>query len=227
MSNYRSSPLRLVRKVGHLPSLTRKQVGSKKEKKTPGQHFRDIDSRKFKRDKSAYGLRLWEKQRLRFNYNINERQLVNYVKQAKKSSASTGDTLLALLEMRLDNTVFRLGMTRTIVSARQLVVHGHVCVNGKKLTIPSYSCAIKDKISIKPNPKSRQLVERTVKSKQRGKTGAKAAKSSVPQHLSFNPMTLTGVVDKWVDRRESPLINMMEPKKRIKPLLVVEYYSGN
>lgn len=211
MSNYRGSALRLVRKVGPLPSLTRKRV--KKREKSPGQHGKDIEKRKFKREKTSYGLRLWEKQKLRFNYNINERQLVRYVNLAKKSSASTGETLLGLLEMRLDNTVFRLGMSRTIVSARQMVVHGHICVNGKKLTIPSYSCAIKDKISIKANPKSRILIERIVKPK------AKNRKSFVPTHLSFNPRTLTGEVNRWANRHEVRL--------KINPLLVVEYYSGN
>lgn len=214
MSNYRGSALRLVRKVGPLPSLTRKRA--KKRSKSPGQHGKDITKRKFLKDKSAYGLRLWEKQKLRFNYNINERQLVRYVKQAKKSSASTGETLLGLLEMRLDNTVFRLGMSRTIVGARQLVVHGHVLVNGKKLTIPSYSCAIKDKISIKSNPRSRELVQRNVKPMTKK---SRAKKSFVPKHLSFDPGALTGVVNQWVNRQEIRL--------KINPLLVVEYYSGN
>jgi small subunit ribosomal protein S4 len=91
---------------------------------------------------------LLEKQKLRFNYNITERQLLRYVIQAKKSTGSTGEVLLELLEMRLDNIVYRLGMAPTIVAARQLVGHGHILVNQAKVDIPSYSCS-KDIISIK------------------------------------------------------------------------------
>lgn len=212
MSNYRNSALRLVRKVGPLPTLTRKQPGYPRDK-TPGQHGKDLKSKKFLRDKSAYGLRLWEKQKLRFNYNITERQLVRYVRRAKRSGNATGDTLLGLLEMRLDNIVFRLGMSRTIVGARQLVSHGHITVNGRKITIPSYSCARKDQISIRDNPRSRQLVQKVVRPKSR-----RRERSFVPQHLSFNPDTCTGVVEQWASRRAVRL--------KINPLLVVEFYSG-
>ena len=204
MSNYRNSPTRLLRKVGPLPSLTRKRA--KLRTMTPGQHGKIITKRKFIKKKSAYGLRLWEKQKLRFNYNIHERQLLRYVRQAKKSSAPTGDTLLGLLEMRLDNTVFRLGMARSIVAARQLVVHGHVTVNGQKLTLPSYSCAKLDKIGVLERDRSVRLVRNTV-----------AQSPGLPKHLSFDPNTLTGVVDRWVNRAEIRL--------KINPLLVVEYYS--
>ena len=206
MSNYRNSALRLVRKVGPLPSLTRKRPGWRRSK-TPGQHGRKLTDRKFLRDKSAYGLRLWEKQKLRFNYGVNERQLVRYVRQAKRCNTPTGDTLLGLLEMRLDNIVYRLGFSRTIVGARQLVNHGHIRVNGQKLTTPSYSCARKDEISIRPHPKSRQLVDGVLKpgrrQRRRGRT---------PKHLSFNPETRTGVVERHASRQEVRL--------NINPLLV-------
>lgn len=212
MSNYRNNALRLVRKVGPLPSLTRKRPGRRRSK-TPGQHGRKLTDRKFLRDKSAYGLRLWEKQKLRFNYNINERQLVRYVRQAKRCSTPTGDTLLGLLEMRLDNVVYRLGFSRTIVGARQLVNHGHIRVNGQKLTTPSYSCARKDEISVRPHPKSRTLVNGVLKHGSR-----RQKRSYIPKHLTFNPETSTGVVERWASRREVRL--------NINPLLVVEYYSG-
>lgn len=212
MSNYRNNALRLVRKVGPLPSLTRKRPGRRRSK-TPGQHGRKLTDRKFLRDKSAYGLRLWEKQKLRFNYNLNERQLVRYVRVAKRCSTPTGDTLLGLLEMRLDNVVYRLGFSRTIVGARQLVNHGHIRVNGQKLTTPSYSCARKDEVSIRPHPRSRALVNGVLKHGSR-----RQKRSYVPKHLTFNPETSTGVVERWASRREIRL--------NINPLLVVEYYSG-
>lgn len=243
MSNLRVNPLRLVRKVGPLPTLTHKypkHPGSPRynkpgmRDKTPGQHGRDLTDRKFLRDKSAYGLRLWEKQKLRFNYNIGERQLVRYVRQAKRSSTSTGDTLLSLLEMRLDNIVFRLGFSRTIVGARQLVSHGHIRVNGEKLTLPSYTCARKDQISVKPGAKSRNLVQSVLTAEKAtprrrargnrggGRTGRSsqwgATRTQVPKHLSFNPTTCTGVVERWASRQEVRL--------NINPLLVVEFYSG-
>lgn len=128
MSKYRGPRLRLVRKLGQLPGLTNKNSS---KINTPGQHGQS--KVKFLKKLSPYGLRLLEKQKIRFNYNINERQLVRYIKQAKKANGSTGEILLTLLEMRLDNTIYRLGMAPSILAARQLISHGHILVNKKKL----------------------------------------------------------------------------------------------
>lgn len=207
MSKYRGPRLRLVRKFNeNLPGLTKKNPTPTKSSQIPGQHATNHDI-VLKRS-SAYGLRLLEKQKLRFNYNLNERQFVRYVKEAKRQSGPTGETLLALLEMRLDNTVHRLGFAPTISAARQLINHGHILVNQKKLTIPSYACQLKDVISVKQNKKSQELVKAFL-----------PKRSFVPNHLSFNPETLTGVVNQTADRKAVQL--------RINELLVVEYYSRN
>lgn len=206
MSKYRGPRLRLVRKLGRLPTLTVKRPSRKKARKTPGQHAKLLKI--YLAKKSAYGLRLLEKQKLRFNYNINERQLVRYVQEAKRQNGPTGETLLVLLEMRLDNILYRLGFAPTISAARQLINHGHILINQKKVTIPSYGCQFKDVISVKQNKKSQQLIKSSL-----------SEKNYVPDHLSCDPKTLTGTVNRKVNRDSIPLI--------INELLVVEYYSRN
>jgi small subunit ribosomal protein S4 len=94
-------------------------------------------------------MRLKEKQKLRFNYGLGEKQLVNYMKQAKKTKGATGRVLLQLLEMRLDNILFRLGLAKTIVSARQVVSHRHITVNTRVVSIPSYQCEPGDVVGVR------------------------------------------------------------------------------
>ena len=205
MSKYRGPRLRLVRKLGELPGLTNK-VSNKIN--TPGEHGQPKN--KLLKNRSPYGLRLLEKQKLRFNYNITERQLVRYVKEAKKVTGSTGEILLAILEMRLDNIIYRLGMAPTIVAARQLVSHGHILVNKQKVNIPSYPCQLKEVISVKEKKASRDLVMKFLQ---------ESASRPVPSHLSFNKENLVGVVNSVVTRDWIGL--------QINELLVVEYYSRN
>src|SRR5512146_2719574 len=121
MARYRGPRLRVVRRLGELPGLSRK---SPRKAYPPGQHGQD------RKKKSEYAVRLEEKQKLRFNYGLTEKQLLRYVKKARRAGGSTGLVILQLLEMRLDNTVFRLGFGPTIPAARQIVNHGHICVNG-------------------------------------------------------------------------------------------------
>ena len=128
MSRYRGPRLRIVRRLGDLPGLTRK---SARRAYPPGQHGQA------RKKRSEYAIRLEEKQKLRFNYGLTESQLLRYVRKARRVTGSTGQVLLQILEMRLDNTVFRLGMAPTIPSARQLVNHGHVTINGRVVNIPS------------------------------------------------------------------------------------------
>jgi small subunit ribosomal protein S4 len=205
MSKYRGPRLRLVRKLGELPGLTRK-ISNKQN--TPGQHGQ-LRSKLLK-NMSPYALRLLEKQKLRFNYNITERQLLRYVTQAKKLTGSTGEVLLQLLEMRLDNIVYRLGMAPTIVAARQLVGHGHILVNQNKVDIPSYSCSVKDIISIKDKKASRALVSKFVE---------EPSNNQIPSHLNFNKQNLVGVLNSNITRQWVGL--------QLNELLVVEYYSRN
>ncbi len=126
MSRYRGPRLRIVRRLGDLPGLTRKNA---KRAYPPGQHGQA------RKKRSEYAIRLEEKQKLRFNYGLSERQMLRYVLKARRTTGSTGQILLELLEMRLDNTVFRMGMAPTIPGARQLVNHGHITVNGRPVNV--------------------------------------------------------------------------------------------
>lgn len=139
----RKPRLKVIRRLGTaLPGLTRKTP----EWKTypPGQHGVSVKRKK----SSTYRTRLEEKQKLRYNYLISERQLRRYFERAAKESGPTGENLLALLERRLDNVVFRLGIAPTIPAARQLVAHGHVRVNGRRLDRASYQVEVGDTVTV-------------------------------------------------------------------------------
>jgi small subunit ribosomal protein S4 len=153
-------------------------------------------------------MRLEEKQKLRYNYGLSERQLRGYVQKARRKSGSTGLILLQMLEMRLDNTVFRLGMAPTIPAARQLVNHGHVTVNGKVLDIASYQVRPGDEIGVRGRDASRKLVEANLQY---------PGLSNIPSHLVFDKTKLTGKVNGVIEREWVAL--------QINELTVVEYYS--
>ena len=112
---------------------------------------------------SEYGIRLREKQKLRFHYGIKEKVLLNYVKKAKKRSNRWFKELSSMLERRLDNVVFRLGFLPTMASARQFVGHGHVLVDGKRVDIASYILKPGQVVSLKPSSYKNILVEQTIK----------------------------------------------------------------
>lgn len=114
----------------------------------PGQHG---EAKGRRRQKSVYGTQLLEKQRLRFQYNISERQMRNYFLKAARKKGKTGEVLVQQLETRLDAFVLRSGLARTIYAARQFVGHGHIEVNGDRVDIPSYGLKIGDVVSIKEN----------------------------------------------------------------------------
>jgi small subunit ribosomal protein S4 len=173
MSRYIGPRLRIIRRLGKLRGFTRKKPFRRSFKGKgalqgkvipPGQHglAKLFKSRPFDSSQGDYLIRLKVKQRLRYNYGLTERQLVQYVKKAKKSKESTGQVLLQFLEMRLDNIVFRLNMAPTIGAARQLISHGHIQVNQKRVNIPSYMCKAKDVISVSMKPKSLKLVYRNL-----------------------------------------------------------------
>nr|UBQ35309.1 ribosomal protein S4 [Thalassiosira sp.]UBQ35351.1 ribosomal protein S4 [Thalassiosira sp.] len=154
MSRYRGPKLRITRRLGKLPGLTQK---SSKKTAKPGQHGKSTGENKTKT--TEYGIRLEEKQKLKFNYGISEKQLYAYVKEARRRNGVTGLILLQLLEMRLDTICFSMGLAPTIAGARQLVNHGHITVNGKVINIPSFQCQINDCIST--TGKIQSLVDRT------------------------------------------------------------------
>ncbi len=173
MSRYIGPRLKIIRRIGKLRGFTRKKPfrrsfrgrGALQGKVIPpGQHglTKLFKSRPFDSSESDYLIRLKVKQRLRFNYGITEKQLVKYVRQAKKMKESTGQVLLQLLEMRLDNIVFRLNMAPTICAARQLISHGHILVNNKKVNIASFMCKPKDVISVSMKQSSLKLVNKNL-----------------------------------------------------------------
>jgi len=199
MSRYRGPKLRIIRRLGELPGLTQKIC----ERKYPaGQH----GPKKRLVKESQYALQLKEKQKLRFNYGLTERQLIRYVREAKRRTGSTGENLLQIIETRLDNVVFRLGFAKTIASARQLVNHGHISVNGRRVTIPSFLCSVNDTIEVRE--KSRNFIQKSI---------TDVTTQAVPIHLDSNLDKLSGNV-KDLAARDQIGININE-------LLVVEYYS--
>ena len=199
MSRYRGAVLRIVRRLGELPGLTRKTT---RRNSRPGQHGDQP------RKPSEYAIRLEEKQKLRFNYGLTEKQLLRYVKDAKRIKGSTGEALLQLLEMRLDNIVFRLGMAPTIPAARQIVNHGHICVNGRRVSIPSYQCQTNDSISVRDNSRSKQLVESYL---------SFPGLANIPSHLEIDKTNLVGKVNGIIEREWVAL--------QLNELLIVEFYS--
>lgn len=199
MSRYRGPRLRVVRRLGDLPGLTRK---TPRRAYPPGQHGQA------RRKRSEYAIRLEEKQKLRFNYGITEKQLLRYVRKARRATGSTGQSLLQMLEMRLDNTVFRMGMAGTIPAARQLVNHGHVTVNGRMVNIASYQCRAGDVIAVRNTERSKRLVQQNLEY---------PGLANLPSHLEFDKNNLTGKVNGVIDREWVAL--------QINELLVVEFYS--
>ena len=139
MSRYRGPRFKITRRLGLLPGLVQKTTH---RTSLPGEH--GDASRKL----SQYAVRLQEKQKIRYNYGLTEGQLIAYVKKARRLQGSTGENILMLLEQRLDATLFRLGLAPTIRAARQYITHGHVQINGKKLTIPSYMCKENEQLNL-------------------------------------------------------------------------------
>nr|YP_009767998.1 ribosomal protein S4 [Talbotiella gentii]QIS98616.1 ribosomal protein S4 [Talbotiella gentii] len=198
MSRYRGPRFKKIRRLGSLPGLTTKRprAGS------------DLRNQSRSGKKSQYRIRLEEKQKLRFHYGLTERQMLKYVRIARKAKGSTGWVLLQLLEMRLDNILFRLGMASTIPQARQFVNHRHVLVNGRIVDIPSYRCKPQDIIKARDEQKSKIMIQNFLDSPPR---------EELPKHLTLHPFQYKGLVNQIIDSKWIGL--------KINELLVVEYYS--
>jgi small subunit ribosomal protein S4 len=138
-----------------LPGLSRKTM--QKRPFPPGQHGQRRRGRR-----SDYGTQLIEKQKLRYNYGLGERQLRRLMKEARRSKAATGDKLAELVERRLDNVLFRAGFAPTIPAARQLVNHSHFIVNGKKVNIPSFRVKVGDEISLRERSRELKVIEASI-----------------------------------------------------------------
>ena len=151
MARYTGPSYKKARRVGFSITETGKELARRPY--GPGQHG---NARKGKL--SDYGTQLKEKQKVRFMYGVNERQFRNTFDKASKLKGVTGTNFLRMLESRLDNLVYRIGFATTRRGARQLVNHGHVTVNGKKVDIPSYQVKVGDVISIKEDHKNLKVV---------------------------------------------------------------------
>ena len=231
MVRYLGPRVKIIRRLGALPGLTSKI--SKLRKKSPGQHGKRILLRTQRTTLSNdFRERLLEKQKLRYNYGLTERQLCSYYEKAKKKKSSTGALLLGFLESRLDCILYRLGFAPTIYSARQFITHRHICVNNCVVTIPSFLCEKGDVISVKNNEKSEKLIRSIFEKKTKNREfilrrmkdlklkteNAKyLAKSLLPTHLKFEEKPLTGIVAGSLKRKNIGI--------QINELKVVEYYS--
>jgi small subunit ribosomal protein S4 len=163
---------------------------------------------KSRRKHSDYGIGLAEKQKLRYQYGLLERQFRRMFEKARKKRGVTGETLLQLLETRLDNVVFRIGFAATRPFARQIVNHGHVRVNGRKVNVPSYNVKSGDVIDIRDTAASRQLVAKSLES---------AQIRPAPDWISFNRDALRAQIGRMPTRDDiQPIVNVQ---------LIVEFYS--
>lgn len=160
------------------------------------------------RKKSEYGIQLTEKQKAKFIYGLLEKQFRGYYDRAKKMEGITGENLLILLERRIDNVVFRLGLANTRRQARQLVRHGHIAVNGKRLDIPSALVKAGDVISVMEGSRSKEYFK--------GMAETLAGKT-VPAWLIQDAENLGGKVDRYPTREEIDV--------PIEEHLIVELYS--
>nr|YP_009746889.1 ribosomal protein S4 [Plagiogyria euphlebia]QII42535.1 ribosomal protein S4 [Plagiogyria euphlebia] len=204
MSRYRGPRLKIIRRLKNLPGLT---GGAS----NPGEARVAADQSASKKI-SQFCVRLEAKQRLRFNYGLTERQLLRYVRIARKTKGSTGQVPLQLLEMRLDNIIFHSGMASTIPAARQVVNHRHILVNDRIVDIPSYRCKPKDITTVRDRPTSCNGLRSGINESSRG--------DKTPDHLTLSLSEGNrpkGLVNR-IANRESIELNINE-------LLVVEYYS--
>lgn len=160
-----------------------------------------------KRKLSPYGIQLLEKQRLRGYYEVMEKQFRRYVNAAMKDSETTGSSLIKRLECRLDNLVYRLNFAGSIRQARQMVVHGHILVNGKKVDIPSYGVSVGDVISLKEKSRKNEMFKNNF---------LENVTYALP-YLSKNEAEFSGVLERMPERDEVPI--------EIRDHLVVEFYS--
>lgn len=161
-----------------------------------------------RRKVSEFKKRLVEKQRLRFSYWVSERQFRNYVKEAFKKPGIPGETLMSLLERRLDNVVYRLGFAPTLLTARQLVVHGHIRVNGRKVDRPSYALRPGEVVELKEKGKKLIIVEEGL---------ARSPARPILPYLEVDKENVKGKLTSVPERAQIPL--------EINEALIMEHYT--
>ena len=200
MARYTGPTSRIARRFGE-PIFGPDKVLAKKSY-SPGQH----GSSRRRGKKSEYGVQLDEKQKAKFTYGILEKQFSNLYKEALRRKGITGEILLQLCELRLDNVVYRLGIAPTRRAARQFVSHRHITVNGNLVNIPSYALSVGDVISVRERSKSMEAINNSISNN-----------SNQMEWLEFNPDTKTGKVIASPERIQIP--------ENINEQLIVELYS--
>ena len=201
MARYTGPATRISRRFGQLIIGSAKAL--ERRNYPPGQH-----GPKSRRKTSEYGTGLAEKQKLRYIYGLLERQFRRTFDKAKSERGVTGERFLQLLETRLDSVVYLLGFAKSRASARQLVNHGHIRVNGKKVDISSFTVVAGDEVDVKNTPASRQLVTRNLEENRM---------RNVPGWLTLQADQFKGVANRLPNRDE------MDPG--INEQLIVEFYS--
>ncbi|WP_028595758.1 30S ribosomal protein S4 [Paenibacillus assamensis] len=198
MSRYTGPKFKLSRRLGISLSGTGKEL---KRAYPPGQHGPNQ-----RKKLSGYGVQLQEKQKLRHMYGMNEKQFRNLFNRATKLQGIAGENFMFLLESRLDNLVYRLGFSNSRAGARQLVSHGHVTVNGKKVDIASYSVSIGDVIGLREKSRSLKVVKEAIE-----------GRHHLPGYLEFNDAAVEGKYVRLPERAE--LSQEIDEKQ------IVEFYS--
>jgi small subunit ribosomal protein S4 len=195
--------LKIMRALGvELPGLSRKSIENRPN--PPGQHGQQASRRR----RSDFAVKLVEKQKIRFNYGVSEKQMRRLILEARKGSEPTGEKLMSLLERRLDNVVFRAGFAPTGIAARQLVNHGHVLLNGKSANIASIRLQVGDVVTVKEKSRKIPMV-----------VDAIATPSlTVPEWLSVEAASATAKIGHLPSIEDVPFpIDVQQ---------VVEYYSN-
>ncbi len=199
MSRYTGPSWKLSRRLGISLSGTGKEL--EKRPFAPGQHG-PTQRKKL----SEYGLQLQEKQKLRHMFGVNERQFRNTFDKAAKMTGKHGENFMILLESRLDNVVYRLGLARTRRQARQVVNHGHIMVDGSRVDIPSYQVKPGQTITLREKSRNLDIVKESIE-----------VNNFVPDFLTFDADKLEGTFTRLPERSEMPA--------EINEALIVEFYS--
>jgi small subunit ribosomal protein S4 len=201
MARYRAAKSKIARKFGE--PIFGPDKAFEHKNYPPGMHGLNAKRRK----KSEYGLQLKEKQKAKYTYGVLERQFRNLFQKAAASTGKTGDVLLQLLESRLDNVIFRLGVAKSRAGARQLVTHRHVIVNGDVVNIPSYLLKPGDTVGVREKSKSMEIINESLHSRRHNR-------------YSWLEWEESQMVGKFLSRPEREDI-----PENIKEQLIVELYS--
>lgn len=199
MARYTGPAYKKSRRLGFSTLENGKELA--KRPYAPGQHGADR-----KKKSSEYGVQLQEKQKMRFMYGLSEKQFKRTFQKAEKMNGITGDNFFRLLESRLDNVVYRMGLANTRRGARQLVNHGHICVNGNKVDIPSYSVKPGSVISVKESSLEHPAVKAALESN-----------TVRPAFVEFDARKMTGTYVRYPERSEL--------NSEINESLIVEFYN--